>query len=183
MQNPLIINKQQLLFDRIDSTNEEAKRQINKGAGEGLVIIAKEQTAGKGKPGSSWFSAPNLGLYLSIVLKPYKSQNKLSMITQFSANAVIKAIKAMTGLEAVIKPPNDVLLNNKKVCGILVERLHTGELIVGIGLNLYHEKTDFLPELQESATSLYIESKDKVHVLDKLLECFNQEYLAYLANI
>lgn len=183
MQNSQIINRKLLCYDKIDSTNEEAKRQISKGASEGLVIIAKEQTAGKGKPGSSWFSAPNLGLYMSIVIKPYKDQNKLSGITQFAAMAVIKAIKSTTGLEAVIKPPNDVLLDQKKVCGILVERVAKGEVIVGIGINLDHSPTDFLPELQKTATSLFIETKKKIDILDVLLDCFNQEYLAYLSNI
>src|SRR3989339_1403747 len=120
----MVIGNKILRFNNLDSTSDEARRLIDGGkAVEGLVIIADQQTKGRGKPGSNWFSAPCLGLYLSVVLKPYKNPNDLSPLTLLVAQVVVRAIKEYTGLSATIKLPNDVLLNGKKVCGILLERL------------------------------------------------------------
>ncbi|MDI6731687.1 MAG: biotin--[acetyl-CoA-carboxylase] ligase, partial [Candidatus Margulisbacteria bacterium] len=131
-----IIGKQIFRYKRIDSTNDEAKRLIVKGVGEGALVIAKEQTKGRGKPGSKWYSPKQVGLYLSAIIKPYKNPPKLIALTKIAAEAVVASILETTGLSASIKLPNDVLVNEKKVCGILVERVRSGEVIIGIGINV-----------------------------------------------
>lgn len=172
-----IIGRQILRYPSLDSTNAEAKRLIKAGSGsEGLVIIAREQSAGRGKPGSYWFS-PSGGLYLSAIVKPFVDPRELASITQLGARAVVKAVAAVTGLLAEIKLPNDVFIDGKKVCGILVERVGSGEVVIGIGVNI---KTDFSAELKEKAAAL---NCDLAGFETALLSQLNDEYLAYLAKI
>lgn len=154
--------------------------------GEGLVVTTDAQTAGRGKPGSLWVSPPAVGLYLSVIIKPRQNPNDLTALTQLGAVAVVKLIKEQSGLEAIIKQPNDVLLNGKKICGILTERLATGEVIMGIGVNLNNPTGSFPPELTNKATSLLIESGKTwptVELRARLIELLDHEYLAYLKGI
>ncbi len=146
---------------------------IKKGLGsEGVGIRAEIQTAGRGKPGATWLS-PLGGLYLSVIVKPYVNPQDLAPITQIAARAVVKTIAAMTGRRAEIKQPNDVLLDGKKVCGILVERVASGEVIIGIGVNV----ETCPPELAGSAAALNCSLADFEPVL---LQHLNDEYVAYL---
>ncbi|MBI5399165.1 biotin--[acetyl-CoA-carboxylase] ligase [Candidatus Saganbacteria bacterium] len=183
----MIIGKQIFHYSTIDSTNTEAKRLIASGqAAEGAVIIADAQTTGRGKPGSSWFSPPDLGLYLSAAVKPYKNQADLTNLTSVAAAAVADLIKDLTRLEAAIKLSNDILLSGKKVCGILCEHLTSGFVVIGIGLNVNHLSTSFPAELAGQATSLQIETGDVFDltaVRQKILEQLNRHYLAYLREI
>jgi BirA family biotin operon repressor/biotin-[acetyl-CoA-carboxylase] ligase len=159
---------------------------IAQGAGEGIVVTADTQTKGRGKPGRSWFSAPKIGLYLSIILKPRLNPNDLATITLLGAKAVVNLIKDTTDLEATIKPPNDVLLNGKKICGILTERLSSGEVIIGLGLNANNPAGSFPDDISQTATSLLIET-GQTFALDQLqnalLKQLDSEYLAYLKGI
>jgi len=143
-------------FEEIDSTNEEAKRQAAAGAPEGTVILAKSQKKGKGKLGRVWHSDLG-GIYLSIILKPRLNLPDLSELTLLSAEAVAQTIKILTNLEAKVKWPNDVLLNGKKVCGILTE-VAKKTVIVGIGLNVNNS------HLPEEATSIKRELGWKVDI-------------------
>jgi BirA family biotin operon repressor/biotin-[acetyl-CoA-carboxylase] ligase len=174
---PAIIGRPILRYLSLDSTNDEAKRLIKQGLGrEGAVIIAQEQSAGRGKPGAVWLS-PRGGLYLSAILKPRLNPQDLAPITQLGARAVVKAIAEVAGRTAVIKKPNDVLIDGKKVCGILTERVASGEVIVGIGVNVENE----IPtELSGQAATLGRRLSDFEPLLVQLL---NDEYLAYLAKI
>ena len=166
-----VIGQQVIRYQEISSTNDEAKRLIKAGTvKEGAVLLADSQTKGRGKPGSGWFSPPNVGIYLSAIVKPEKNPNNLSTVTIIVAQAVISALKQITGLEGKIKPPNDVLINGKKVCGILVERVASGELIIGIGLNVNNDLGSFPGELQQSATSLKIETGQEYR-LENVTEC------------
>jgi BirA family biotin operon repressor/biotin-[acetyl-CoA-carboxylase] ligase len=182
----MIIGKKTIYYKEIDSTNDEAKRLIKKGAGEGLVVVADSQTAGRGKPGSSWFSPPGAGVYLSAIIKPFKNPQDLGSITQLGARAAASAIRKTIGLMPEIKLPNDVILKGKKVCGILVERTASGHLIIGIGIDLNNPAGSFPSELKNTATSLKIES-GKDHDLEEfirvLLAELDREYLAYLNEI
>jgi BirA family biotin operon repressor/biotin-[acetyl-CoA-carboxylase] ligase len=181
-----IIGKRIFRNSEIDSTNDEARRLIKKGWGEGTVVMADSQSKGRGKPGSGWFSPPAVGNYLSVILKPFINPSDLGSITLLGARAVVKAIEKQTQLKAEIKPPNDVLLNKKKISGILVERDASGNLIIGIGVNINNLAGSFPAELADSATSLKIETGknfDLSEFNDLLMAELDREYLAYLSKI
>ena len=133
-------------YDSVDSTNNEAKRRIAAGMGtlspdRALLIVAERQTAGRGRMGRSFYSPGGSGLYMSFVFTAAASLADAVGITGAASVAVVRAIRACTGKEAAIKWVNDVLLDGKKVCGILTEAVtslengHTGQIVVGIGIN------------------------------------------------
>ena len=183
---PRIIGKKVFRYPTLDSTNDEARRLIAKGEGEGVVVAAEEQTKGKGKPGRSWYSPAGLGIYLSVIVKPYKNPSALAPITLAAAEAVVKTIKKTAGLSAEIKMPNDVMLAGKKLCGILVERLKSGYVIIGIGINVNNLSGSFPAEIAETATSLKIAADkqfDLASIRCVLLSELDNAYLAYLEKI
>ncbi len=168
----------------VDSTNEEAKRQGDAGAPHGSVFVADEQTGGKGRLGRRWISPPGSGLWFSILLRPDVLPNEVTGVTLLSAVAVCRGIRALTGCEAKIKWPNDVVIGTKKVCGILTELSaemeHIHYLIPGIGVNTGTES--FPPELADRATSLLLETGRPVRraaLLGKILEEFELLYDRY----
>jgi birA, biotin-[acetyl-CoA-carboxylase] ligase region len=125
-------------FDSIDSTNTAALKQARTGADEGLCIVARQQTAGRGRQGRVWTSPPDAGLYLSIVLRPTPEAQQLPLITLASAVAVFDTLGQLD-IDADIKWPNDILVDEKKICGILAETTETERgfaVVVGIGINL-----------------------------------------------
>jgi BirA family biotin operon repressor/biotin-[acetyl-CoA-carboxylase] ligase len=146
-----------LRFDSIDSTNSEALKQARVGADEGLCIIAKQQTAGRGRQGRAWISPKDSGLYVSVVLRPQLGAKYLSLITLAAAIAVFDMLTEM-GLAPDIKWPNDLLVSEKKICGILAETTESDKgfaVVVGIGINV--KSTNFPAELLTSTTSLETE--------------------------
>lgn len=155
--------------EEIDSTNTEAKRQAVEGAGHGLLVIAEQQTLGKGRRGRNWNSPKGTGIWMSLLLKPEISADKASMLTLVTALSAADAIFEMTGLEASIKWPNDIVINGKKVCGILTEMSADNNgiryVIVGIGINVNTE--EFPEEIKETATSLLIEKRKETEKLGK----------------
>jgi len=143
-------------FKTISSTNQKAKELAQEGAEPWTVIVAEEQKAGYGKEKVSWFS-PKGGLYFSIIL-PKSQIEDLQTLTILAAFIVAKTIKDNFSLEPLIKLPNDVLIKQKKVAGILTENIIGKEIknsIIGIGLNSNID--EFPRELEKSATSLKIE--------------------------
>ena len=148
------------IYDTIDSTNLKARQLAMDGAPHGTVVLAKQQTSGRGRLGRSFFS-PREGIYLSIVIKPDFDVSKSVLVTSAAAVAVANAIEKVCGLESKIKWVNDVYIDGKKVCGILTEAgadIESGQLewlVVGIGLNLTATAEDFPPELAAKAGSLY----------------------------
>lgn len=179
----MIIGKNIIQLTETDSTNEEARRLIRKGAGEGTVIIAGRQSSGRGKPGKSWLS-PKGGLYLSAIAAPRINPRSLAPITMIGALAGRAAIIAATGLPVVIKWPNDLLIRGKKVGGVLVERVASGQLIIGLGINVNLGKKDLPAALP--ATSLLIETKKKVDLgkfSTAAIKELDQAYLEYLRKI
>ncbi|MFA4844517.1 MAG: biotin--[acetyl-CoA-carboxylase] ligase [Candidatus Margulisiibacteriota bacterium] len=176
----MILGRQIIRLPEIDSTSDEARRQVKLGAGEGLVVVAGRQTAGRGKPGSRWHS-PVGNLYFSVVLKPFRNPNELAQVTLVGALAVRKFLEKLGCAGAVVKWPNDVLVHGRKISGILTERLPSGHLIIGLGVNI-----NTLPAaVGENATSLFALT-GKNHQLDEclaiLLAELEQEYLAYLGK-
>ena len=144
-----------LRFDSLPSTNLEAARRAREGAAEGLCIVASEQTAGRGRMGRQWVSPRNAGIYCSTLLRPQLAQNFWPLITLMAAVVVHEALWAACALQTDIKWPNDILHDEKKLCGVLAEIVETPmgrAVIVGIGINLTNES--FPPELLARATSV-----------------------------
>lgn len=127
---------------RVDSTNAEARRRALEGAAEGTVVVAEEQTAGKGRPGKTFFSPAATGLYLSIVLRPTLAADRGQFITCAAAVACAQAIEQVTGAESLIKWVNDIYCDGRKVAGILTEGVvdmesgHFEHAVLGIGVNV-----------------------------------------------
>ncbi|MDP3804615.1 MAG: biotin--[acetyl-CoA-carboxylase] ligase [Candidatus Omnitrophota bacterium] len=138
--NTRILGKAVLSYKKVDSTNDIAYSLAEKGAKEGTVILADEQTKGRGRLGRSWASPSRAGIYLSCILRPKIAPSEIPRITLLAAVALAKAIRGLTGLSATIKWPNDILINDKKVSGILTEMKAEQDkvdfIILGIGVNV-----------------------------------------------
>lgn len=185
-----------LCVEHIDSTNTEAKRQAAQGAEEGLVILSRHQSAGRGRAGRSFHSPAGLGLYLSALLRPKLPVEAVVNFTAWTAVAVCDAIEAACGVRPRIKWTNDLVLNGKKLCGILTELgldQKTGKLdyiVVGIGINVSHTPDDFPEDIRSMATSLSMElgrpvdpailARQVILALDKLYARFPKDKYAYL---
>ncbi len=147
-------------FSTIDSTNVYAARLAREGASAGTVVIADEQTGGKGRLGRSWISPPGVNLYLSLILRPPVTTAVAPQLNLLAAVAVADAILEVSSLTPSIKWPNDVLVDGKKVCGILAE-MQTGagvlqSVVLGIGVNVNAPLSAFPPELHDKASSLFL---------------------------
>ena len=172
------IGKELEYFDEIDSTQAEAKRNVEKYK-NGTVIIADTQTAGRGTHGRVWHTKTD-NIAMTIILKPEVNIKKLEGFTVAIAEKIQQAIKELYGIELEIKLPNDLLLNNKKICGILTEVVTIKEIVkeifIGIGFNV-NEK-EFLSDISDIATSLYKETKQvycREDIICKILENIEQE--------
>lgn len=144
-----------LRFDSLPSTNTEAARQAASGAREGLCVVAREQTAGRGRRERTWLSPLDAGLYMSVLLRPRLDARVWPLITLAAALAVSDALSETCSLATDIKWPNDILAGGRKLCGILAETAETMKgraCIVGIGVNL--DDRAFPPEIASSATSI-----------------------------
>lgn len=145
-------------FYTIDSTNSEAYQLGLNGAEEGEVVIAESQKKGRGRLGRDWFSPPFLNLYLSVILRPKIPPHQAPLITLMAAVATADAIEKFSGLQPSIKWPNDILLKDRKVAGLLneihseMDRIHF--VILGIGVNLNMDGKMFSKEIRGVATSL-----------------------------
>lgn len=159
-----------LHFDSLDSTNIEALNQAKRGANEGLCVVARQQTAGRGRHGRVWVSEKDAGLYFSLILRPTIENKFLPLITLMSAVAVFDVLTENYALAPDIKWANDVHINNRKIAGILAEMTETKSglaIVVGIGINL--QSTNFPPELKDSATSIEEETAQKP-IVENLLQ-------------
>ena len=134
------IGKAVLSYKKVDSTNDVAYNLAENGIAEGTVVLAEEQAKGKGRHGRKWVSPPKSGIYMSCVLRPEIAPNEIPVITLMAAVAVAKAVRKTTGLQAMIKWPNDILVSGRKICGILTEMKAEQDsvdfIILGIGLNV-----------------------------------------------
>lgn len=139
-----------------DSTMMEAARLSAGGAAAGTVVVAEEQTAGKGRAGHGWHSEPHNGLYLTLILRPAVRGDSLPLLTLATGLAVKEAIESIVGVQGDLKWPNDVLIDGKKTAGILLT-YDSGAVLAGIGINVNH--TRFPGELSTLATSLRLAGK------------------------
>ena len=148
------VNINLLTFDTIDSTNTEALKQARLGAEEGVCIVARQQTAGRGRHGRPWVSEKDAGIYFSIILRPTIETQYLPLITLMTGVAVHDTL-AEFGIDADIKWVNDLHVDGKKICGILAETTDTPKglaVVVGIGINV--KSSNFPPEIADTATSV-----------------------------
>ena len=147
-------------LEEIDSTNSYLKREALAGAPHGTVAAANRQTAGRGRMTRSFQSPPGKGVYLSVLLRPQLPPGDLMGVTGMTAVAVCNAIERTAGVRPGIKWTNDLVLNGRKICGILTEMALEGEtgltqsLVIGAGVNVSHTPEDFGPEVSKMATSL-----------------------------
>ena len=180
------VAKEVLYFDTIDSTNIKAQELAEKGYQSGTLVVADKQESGKGRRGRSWVSPSGTGIFMTLMIKPDINPNNASMLTLVAALAVAKAITSVTGEEALIKWPNDIVINGKKVCGILTEMNaqfdYINHIVVGIGINVHNES--FPEEISQMASSLMIEAGGKrfhrAQIIAETMSYFEQYYDTFL---
>lgn len=168
-------------YFRVGSTNIEGMNAGGAGAPEGSVFLAEEQTAGRGRGGHGWHSARSAGIYCSVLLRPKLAPADVLMLSLAAGLAVRAAVAEITGLTADLRWPNDLLLGERKFCGILIELnaepTRVRHLVVGIGMNVNQEK--FPADLQPLATSLRLETGhawSRVELNAALLKSLGREY-------
>jgi BirA family biotin operon repressor/biotin-[acetyl-CoA-carboxylase] ligase len=155
-----VIGREIIVLDQTGSTNDAILQMATPNSGEGLVLFAEHQTAGRGQRGNRWESAAAKGLWFSILLRPRIEINRSSLLTAWAAETISRVIENKFSLRTTIKLPNDVQIDGRKVAGVLVEMrarekaLHSA--IVGIGINVNQALEDFPKELRARAISLAI---------------------------
>ncbi len=174
-----------VFLEQVDSTNTRAKQLAEAGAPDGTLIVADAQSAAKGRRGRSWLAPSGTGLWFSLLLRPQIEPEHAAMMTLVAAMAVEKGIRDTTGIEGKIKWPNDVVVDGKKVCGILTEMSadmdSVNHVVVGIGINV--NIREFPEELQDKATSLLLVSGQAVKrasLLNAVLLAWEEYYEKYL---
>lgn len=175
-------------YDSTDSTNIRLRRLAEEGVQAPALAVADMQTAGRGRRGRTWLSPGGMNVYMSLLLKPEIDPQAAPMITLLAALAVASGIETVTGLDAKIKWPNDIVVNGRKVCGILtemdMEADYIRDVIVGIGININEASSeDFAPDIRANATSLRIESGhivNRADIIAKSMEAFMKYYNGFL---
>ena len=183
-----------IVKDQVSSTNTELIEMAKNGAKEGTVLIATEQTAGKGREGKSFYSPEGTGVYLSILVKPDMKPEDALYLTTIAAVATAKAIESISEKEAKIKWVNDVYVDNKKVCGILTESSLNPSMekldyaVIGIGINIAPPEGGFPDDIKNIATSVFNKNPDSntkgkcvAHLLDYFMDYYmSNEKLSHL---
>lgn len=180
-----IIGKKIIYLKTVDSTNNYAKKMIKKGYPEGTIIISKIQTKGKGRKNRPWISTEG-GLWFSVILNPDIPPMKSMLVTMLCSISIAESIESVTGLSPIIKWPNDILIKNKKVCGILTELDaeidRVNYIIIGIGINVNNSLSK---ELNYTSTSLKKETKREISKIDFFINILNNldnNYLILKSN-
>lgn len=177
-----IIGKKVIYYDSIDSTNTAAYNLAKEGADEGVVVVAEKQTRGRGRLSREWVSLKHKGIYFSVILRPKITPFQAPKITLVAAVSIALAIRETTGAQALIKWPNDILLNGRKIAGILTEMEAECDsiqfLILGIGINVNNKSS----ELPKGASSIYNETDEKIsriELLRNMLKKLEESYLLF----
>jgi BirA family biotin operon repressor/biotin-[acetyl-CoA-carboxylase] ligase len=174
-------------FFKTDSTNQVALELGHTGEPEGAVIIAEEQTAGRGRAGHTWHSERAAGIYATILLRPRLAPVQAPLLTMMAGLSARAAVQSATGLDVDLKWPNDLMISGKKLGGILTE-MHAEPsqvrfVIVGIGINVNQQK--FLADLAGASTSLRMETgrtQSRLEVLVQFLRQFESDYKELLSE-
>lgn len=181
------IGRETVILEETGSTNVEAMGLASKGYPHGTLVVADSQTGGKGRRGRSWHTPKGSSIAMSLILKPRLEAEYASMLTLVQAMAVAKAIEENCGLTAQIKWPNDILINEKKVCGILTEMNMEGSkissIIIGTGINVNQEC--FPEEISEIATSLKKETgkiQSRENLVKRICEWFENYFELFLES-
>lgn len=168
-------------YFRIGSTNVTAMQAAAAGEPEGAVYVAEQQTAGRGRGGHTWDSAQSVGIYCSVVVRPRISPVDALFLSLMTGIAAAQAVEQVTGLHPDLRWPNDLLLNGKKVCGVLTEMnaepTQVRYVVLGVGINVNH--ASFTGDLEPIATSLRIESGrewSRVELTAALLKSLDSAY-------
>lgn len=169
-------------YKQVKSTNEVAKELAEEGAPEGTIIIAESQSSGRGRWGKKWIS-PKGGVWMTIILRPDIEPARAAQLTLVTGVAVARTLQGECGLDVGIKWPNDILIGDKKVCGILTEANAIQDsleyVVVGVGIDLNVDVNLFPPDLREGATSLKLELEREIpgaKLVQRFLENFEQLY-------
>ncbi len=173
--------KKLVYCETVDSTNTKAKELAELGYPSGTLVTAEQQKAGRGRSGRGWESPPGTGIFMTLLLRPAIRPDSASMLTLVAALAAVRGVRDITQADVQIKWPNDLVLNGKKICGILTE-LSVQEgmiryLVVGIGINVHNES--FPEEIRSTASSLFLECGRHFHraeIIGKLLKNFENDY-------
>lgn len=176
-----VMGRRLLYLEEVDSTNLEAKRQAEQGAPEGLLVVAGKQEQGRGRRGRGWESPAGTNIFMTLLLRPSFAPGQASMLTLVMALAVARAIGDVSGLPVGIKWPNDIVVNKKKVVGILTELAMETDyiqyLVCGVGINVNQES--FPEAIQNTATSLFLEGGRKLNradLIESAMEYFETYY-------
>jgi BirA family biotin operon repressor/biotin-[acetyl-CoA-carboxylase] ligase len=188
------VGKPAFFYESIGSTNAQAKIDAENGASGGTLIVADRQTAGRGRRGRSWDSPAGINIYYTLILKPDFAPDKASMLTIVMAMAVAEGIQRTLSIKGEtedaqvgIKWPNDIVINGKKVCGILtemsIEKDYIQNVVIGVGINVREQ--EFAPEIADKATSLEAECGKKISrcaLIGYIMEAFENDYAQFCAN-
>ena len=187
LMNTTWAGKKVVYYDETDSTNNQAKAYGEKGEAHGTLFVADMQAAGKGRRGRVWVSPAGSSIYMTILLHPDVLPTKAPQLTLVMAMAVAEGIRKVTGLETKIKWPNDIIVNGRKVCGILTEMSteidYINYVVIGDGINVNQET--FPEEIRDTATSLKIETGSPVRrsvLIAAIMECFEQFYEVFMTT-
>ena len=177
--------KKIVCYEQTDSTNNRAKDAGEQGAEHGALFIAEHQTAGKGRRGRTWVSPSGNSIYMTLLLRPHIHPNQAPMLTLVMGLSVAEAISQTTNEKAEIKWPNDIVVNKKKICGILTEmslEMHDiNYVVVGVGINV--NQREYPDEVKETATSLYMESGHRYKrsvIIAEVLKQFEKNYEMFM---
>jgi BirA family biotin operon repressor/biotin-[acetyl-CoA-carboxylase] ligase len=176
--NTNVFGKRDIVYFReTDSTNVRAKYLAGDGAPEGTVVVSEMQTQGRGRKGRTWFSPAGEGIYTSVILRPPIPPNEAPKLTLMASLAVAEALLSLTSLKIKIKWPNDILINGRKVAGILTEISTDMDsidyVVIGVGLNVNTQRKVLPPDIRQKATSVFMET-DKVFPRVALLRAYLQ---------
>ncbi|WP_299094147.1 biotin--[acetyl-CoA-carboxylase] ligase [uncultured Metabacillus sp.] len=175
--------------ETVTSTQKIAQSLANEGAPEGTIVVADQQTSGRGRMSRVWYSPSGTGIWMSMIIRPKIPINRTPQLTLLTAVAIVQAIEELTPLKPDIKWPNDILLNGKKIVGILTElqaeadQVHS--VIIGTGINVNQTKEDFPEELQNVATSIKVETGsdwERAQFIQTILLKFEGLYSLFLSQ-
>ncbi len=171
-------------YEETDSTNNRAKDAGEKGRQHGTLFVADQQSAGKGRRGRRWVSPSGTSIYMSLLLRPEIAPNSAPMLTLVMGLSVAEGIRRVTGMDAGIKWPNDIVVNKKKICGILTEMAAEMEyinyVVIGVGINV--NQREFPSEIRDMATSLRMEgghTYQRSEIVAAVLEEFEKNYKTF----
>lgn len=176
-------------YESVESTQKITHRLAQENAPEGTLVIAEEQISGRGRMARSWYSPKGTGIWMSLLLRPSLPPQKAPQFTLIAAVAIVEAIESTCFLSVDIKWPNDLLINSKKVTGILTELQADSEqihsLIIGMGINVNQSTDDFSEEIRDIATSLHIESGktfSRASIVQEIMFNLEKYYAMYISE-